>query len=265
MNPALTNALLNAWAGLHGEYWFFWTLHWRAKGAPYYGDHLLYQRLYEKRQDELDRMAEVISAVAGTQVLDPVKALDAAKPFVQSIESINEPDAVKARIAAQAILSLLDTANTVAKGSPYELSINNVLAGIADNHLEAVYLLQQRAGGQVMMPPPQAASPYIPYGTPNGTAPADYHSPALSPAFTDLGEPDEKKASMFYGVPPLPELPEGLGDLLALIPGGQKIRYAQSAFKGVLAGTAAAALIAVIYWTVQKNRETRAKRMMGAV
>jgi hypothetical protein len=80
-----------------------------------------------------------------------------------------------------------------------------------------------------------------------------------------LGEPDEKKASMFYGVPPLPELPEGLGDLLALIPGGQKIRYAQSAFKGVLAGTAAAALIAVIYWTVQKNRETRAKRMMGAV
>lgn len=255
MNPnVLCNALLNAWAGLHGEYWFFWTLHWRAKGAPYYGDHLLYQRLYEKRQEELDRMAEVISAIGGSSLLDPVKALDAAKPFVQSIEAINANDATKGRIAAQAILSLLDTANTAAKGSPYELSVNNVLAGIADNHLEAVYLLQQRAGGQVMVPT-TSPTPFMPYGT------IDI-SDVPPPGLMDFGEPDERKASMFADVPALPEIPAALGDLLSLIPGGQKIRYTTSALKGVLAGTAAATLIAILYWTLQQNREKRAKRAM---
>ena len=32
---------------LRGQYWNYWTTHWQVKGENYYGNHLLFQRLYE--------------------------------------------------------------------------------------------------------------------------------------------------------------------------------------------------------------------------
>ena len=45
---------------LKGQYWNYWTTHWQAKGENYYGNHLLFQRIYEGMQGEIDTLAEKI-------------------------------------------------------------------------------------------------------------------------------------------------------------------------------------------------------------
>ena len=231
----LSTALLNAWATIHGEYWFLWTLHWRAKGAGYYGDHLLYQRLYEARQPEIDRVAEVIAAVGGAHLLNPTKAMQAATPFIESIESLQVPDAHKALIAAQTVIAALQEADNVAKNSPYSMAVNNALAGISDSHLESVYLLQQRINGKVVKPS-EKPNPYKPYGEPEFVPPA---------GMLDIGEPDEEAASIFAmrensrrnKAQRAPQILETLSGALGLLPGGAGgLNVAKSLGLGVLAG-----------------------------
>ena len=238
--PPLPLALLNAWAALHGEHWFFWTLHWRAKGSPQYADHLLYQRLYEARTPEIDRLAEVIAAIGGSSLLDPARALAASQPFVMSLDKLKVPDAHKALVAAQTVMLAFQEADTAAKGSPYQMAVNNALAGFADSHLEAVYLLQQRLNGRVM-PMPATRSPYTPY---NET------THALQSAAT-LGNPDENDASLFSmrqnsraaKQNAVPQIMDQFGSLLGLVPG---LAMGKSIGIGMALGGALYALLQLI-------------------
>jgi DNA-binding ferritin-like protein len=152
MSAAVLTSLLNGWAAIHAEYWLLWTLHWRAKGTGYYGDHLLYQRLYEARQAELDRMAEVTAAVGGADVLKPVAGLANAQRIAAQIESQPVSDVEKALMAAQTTMEAMNHVSQAVKGTPYALAIDNAVGGIADAHLEAVYLLQQRLSSGPLNP-----------------------------------------------------------------------------------------------------------------
>jgi DNA-binding ferritin-like protein len=231
-NTPLPVALLNAWAAIHGEYWFLWTLHWRAKGAGYYGDHLLYQRLYEARQPEIDRIAEVIAAIGGTHLLNPAQAMQAATPFIESIEALEVSDAQKALIAAQTVMAALREADNAAKESPYAMAVNNALAGISDSHLASVYLLQQRLNAQVS-PPPEKPNAYKPYGEPEFIPPA---------GMLDIGEPDEEAASIFSmrennrrnKAQRTPQILETLSGALGMLPNAGGLNVAKSLGFGVL-------------------------------
>ena len=46
--------LLQLLAILRALHWSHWTLHWKVKGDPFYGDHLMYQRLYEAVVEEIN-------------------------------------------------------------------------------------------------------------------------------------------------------------------------------------------------------------------
>ena len=242
----LTRSLLNAWAALHGEYWLLWTLHWRAKGSDYYGDHLLYQRLYEARVAELDRMAEIIAAVGGAGALDPVKGLDAAKDLVARVEAMQAPDAAKAVLAAQTVMQAMGDAAQAAQGTPYKLAVENATGGIADSHLEAVYLLQQRLSG-AHVPPPTGPSTYRPYGD------------ALGALVGDLGARSEAGRTMSgalrfagggadvpQGVLDVPTVLGAAGDLLSLVPGDRAQETAGTIGKGLAVG--AGLVVALAVW-----------------
>ena len=59
MSPVV-NALIAVHVALEVEQMLFHAYHWRSKGQDYYGDHLLYQRLYQARAEEIDRIGEVL-------------------------------------------------------------------------------------------------------------------------------------------------------------------------------------------------------------
>ena len=143
MEP-LVHALSLVWANLRAEHQLFWTYHWRAKGRPYYGDHLLFQRLYEARVLEIDRLAEVLMAIGGAAVVDPLRSWEAVKAVIDATVRLPGSDVQQATAVVNDTLRKLEAANAQVSRTPYPLAVNNVLAGMADKQLEALYLLKQR-------------------------------------------------------------------------------------------------------------------------
>lgn len=136
--------LLDVWAALRALHHVLWTLHWQAEGDPAYGDHLLYQRLYTARVEEIDRMAELIAGLFGSAALDPAAAWERAGSLVGYVGARRGSPAARALALVEATAEAIDLADKANSG-PHALAANNVLAGIADSLDNAAYLLQQRA------------------------------------------------------------------------------------------------------------------------
>lgn len=74
MQPPEAQAMMLDMLGtLLGQYLLYYQAHWRTSGEPYYGDHLLFERLYEGIQCELDTMAEKILGYNGADTIDIVE------------------------------------------------------------------------------------------------------------------------------------------------------------------------------------------------
>lgn len=136
--------LLDVWAALRALHHVLWTLHWQAEGDPAYGDHLLYQRLYEARVEEIDRMAELIAGLFGAATLDPAASWQRAGALIDGASAVKGKPATRALALVEATAEAIDLADKANTGA-HALAANNVLASIADSLDNAAYLLQQRA------------------------------------------------------------------------------------------------------------------------
>lgn len=143
-NPVLP--LIGAWAAVRAEHQLFWAFHWRAKGVGSYSDHLLFQRVYEAREKEIDRLAEVLMVVGGAPAVDPLKSWLGVTDCVEKFGNLPGTDITRSIALVSETLNRLTYANDVLKDSEFALSLNNVLGGVADSQLEALFLLRQRAG-----------------------------------------------------------------------------------------------------------------------
>lgn len=124
--------------------------HWVAKGDNFYGDHLLFERLYNETNEEIDGIAEKaiglgttdnvglqlqlkqIARLAesyGTSTTIPKQSDLARRSYVAEVNFL--------RCVAQCVESL-KSYKTLTRG------LDNMLAGIEDVHEGHVYLLKQR-------------------------------------------------------------------------------------------------------------------------
>ncbi len=140
----LISSLQAVWFNLRAEHQLLWAYHWRSKGPEYYSDHLLFQRLYEARLPEIDKLAEVMVGMGGAEAVDPDLSARAGRELIARAESMKATDVAKAAALVVDTLEKIEKANDQLGKSPYSLPINNVLAAIADAHLEALYLLKRR-------------------------------------------------------------------------------------------------------------------------
>jgi DNA-binding ferritin-like protein len=141
----LLPVLLDLWAGLRAAHHLYHTLHWQAKGAPFYGDHLMFKRLYESVEDEIDGLAEVIAGHYGADKLDPIKAWAAAGEKISRVATTGGSPLV----IAEMLMELSESANdAIVNGAecPYPGALSNFVSGIGTKHLTDVYLLKQRYG-----------------------------------------------------------------------------------------------------------------------
>lgn len=131
------------------------THHWTAKGDPFYGDHLLFQRLYETVIQEIDAVAE---KAVGLGCADTVNLQLQAQQLSQlsteygtSMTLPTSSDLAKRSLAAE--VSLLRCAAHCAQSLKdlglLTRGLDNMLQGIEDTHEGSVYLLKQRCMPQV--------------------------------------------------------------------------------------------------------------------
>lgn len=126
--------------------------HWIAKGDTFYGDHLLFERLYDSVVGEVDTVAERAVMMGGA---DNVNVGLVAHQVAGCLETcaayaLPTPDQLAQRSLERetAFLSCLDTVGRfLSSRGVLTPGLNNMLEGIADQHEQHVYLLRQRLGG----------------------------------------------------------------------------------------------------------------------
>lgn len=128
---------------LRAQYLSYQTSHWQARGPGGYGNHLLFQRLYEGVQEEIDTLGEKMVGYFGESAVDLDVSLDlitdmagrwreAGDLFDRGLESESE---------LQSALSIFR--DTWPKSTPMPLGLDDWLAATANAHESNQYLLQQ--------------------------------------------------------------------------------------------------------------------------
>lgn len=125
------------------------TAHWTAKGDPFYGDHNLFERLYNATLHEIDKVAEKAVGLGTAANVDLRVQLAQLSQLASEHQTATLPqrsDLAKKSLAAEvAFLTCLSTMLQQMRDQRCVTDgIENMLQGIADVHEGHVYLLKQR-------------------------------------------------------------------------------------------------------------------------
>ena len=124
--------------------------HWTCAGDPYYGDHLLFERLYGDIPKEVDSIAEKAIGLGSTanvdlqlihsQLLKLISGSGSATMIPQSTDL-----AKKSLMAEMNFLAVMKhLCDSLKECGLMTHGLDNLLAGIEDKHEGHVYLLKQR-------------------------------------------------------------------------------------------------------------------------
>ncbi len=127
-------------AYLHALQWNHQASHWQSEGDASYGDHLLFQRLYDAVTEEIDGLAEKMVGLYGNTAVD-AKTQAVLMPRVLS-RWAHESDPFKRALLAEDMFQVALKATV-----ELPLGLDNMLRTLADTHETHLYLLQQRRGG----------------------------------------------------------------------------------------------------------------------
>jgi len=145
MSEQSKSRLLNLLALLRAAHLIHHTAHLQASGATSYADHQLFARLYGDLVEEADGLAEKLVYLAGA---DSVDALDQVLRIHTAVRRAVEasPELVqRSYLLEQSVQAAIAAARDgYASEGGLPLGLDNYLAGLADAHDTACYLLRQR-------------------------------------------------------------------------------------------------------------------------
>lgn len=130
-------------ACLRAQYWNYQESHWQSMGPNYYGNHLLFQRLYESVTEQVDTLAEKMVGTYGAEAVD---GLDLGAKFESFIRRWHKVDCLHQR----GLMSEQDMQDVTKRvydslGEIGELSLgmDDFLMATANEHETNEYLLRQ--------------------------------------------------------------------------------------------------------------------------
>ena len=143
-------AVLRAAALVHQSH------HWQTRGDTFYGDHLLYERLYNESLDMIDRVAERAVGSGHRLLVHPVIQSNQVGSLVKFLCGDIQTDPTPDEYAAVSfmtevyVLSVLGLAyNAIEASQLLTNGTDNLLQDVSDKHESFVYLLRQRVQSKV--------------------------------------------------------------------------------------------------------------------
>jgi len=128
------------------------THHWQTMGGHFYGDHLLFKRLYEESLPFIDDVAERAVGAGSSELVDARQQIDIIRKILdlvpQNTTELGRADqAVAVSLFGETLLLgfLADVIKRLKATGSLTPGINNLLEGVADKHEQFVYLLKQRS------------------------------------------------------------------------------------------------------------------------
>lgn len=144
VHPEVRSILQEFFGLLHALYWSHWTSHWQVQGNPFYGDHLLFERLYEGVTEEIDTLAEKMVARFGPSAVDVVDHFPVTQAWVERWSTQDSP--YKRALMAESDFqeSARKVYDSIKEAGAMSLGLDDYLMAIANDHETHMYLLQQR-------------------------------------------------------------------------------------------------------------------------
>lgn len=121
------------------------NVHWTAHGESFYGDHLLYQRLYENLDSEIDALAEKIVAYFDEEAVEPVRLLEYTQRYVVQWRTASECVVEQSLIAERELQDMISrTYDLISGQQEMSLGLDDFLMAMANDHETHIYLIQQK-------------------------------------------------------------------------------------------------------------------------
>ena len=118
--------------------------HWTTKGEPFYGDHLLFERIYKSSLEDLDLAAEKFIGLFGADCLDYQLQTELLNKVLLRYKSLEgEPLEMSLAIERDFLKFSQDAYNCFEDEDKLTLGLDDMVMAIASNREGAVYLLQQ--------------------------------------------------------------------------------------------------------------------------
>lgn len=137
-------ALPNILSLLRALQWNYWTAHWQVQGDPFYGDHLLFERLYNNMQEEIDTLAEKIVYLLGRESVNPVSIDLVSSDYLQRY-CTNKSLYLRSLEMEQALQETLKIAyKTIKESGGMTLGLDDYIMALANSHEGHLYLLNNR-------------------------------------------------------------------------------------------------------------------------
>ena len=131
---------------LRAQYLSYQTSHWQTKGDPAYGNHLLFQRLYESVQEQIDSLAEKLVGLFSTEAVN----MPAQVQIIQELcgDWCQEEDLHRRGLESERFLqeSLKEAYDALEEARTLTLGLDDWIMATASEHETNSYLLQQVLG-----------------------------------------------------------------------------------------------------------------------
>jgi DNA-binding ferritin-like protein len=122
--------------------------HWTTKGDDFYGDHLLFGRLYDSALENLDSAAEKFMGLFGGECLDfTLQAELLNKVLLKYGKLKDSPAELSLAIEKDFIKFSQDAYKCFEDEDKMTLGLDDMIMSIASKREESVYLLQQTLKG----------------------------------------------------------------------------------------------------------------------
>lgn len=123
--------------------------HWQAQGNDFYGNHLLFERVYKQILEDVDALAEKSAGLFDTSVLNFHKQLSLIKSIGDKFpeHGTTQEHLLHSVSAEQRFVKMLKiTQEKLKSTNELSLGLDNLLAQLSDNSESRLYLLRGALG-----------------------------------------------------------------------------------------------------------------------
>lgn len=122
--------------------------HWTTKGVAFYGNHLLFERLYKSVLENVDLAAEKFIGLLGDECLDYDMQTDLLSKVLGKYSNLEGSPLEMSLTAEKDFIKFAkDAYNCFEEGGRMTLGLDDMIMSISSDREEAIYLLQQTQKG----------------------------------------------------------------------------------------------------------------------
>jgi DNA-binding ferritin-like protein len=138
------NKLANLYiATLRGIYLVLQHCHWLSQGSNFYGNHLLFERLYKSAADHSDLAAEKMIGLFGAEMFDVELQSEYLNKLLTKYSGTENCVETALRMERDFLAFSKQAYDAFEQEGEMTLGLDDMLMNIASKHEETIYLLQQ--------------------------------------------------------------------------------------------------------------------------